>query len=329
MIDPTVVQRLMQSGQDISVVCRIVSMCSDEILRSSCEAILTDMSDAPVPFSVIVMGSEGRREQTLLTDQDNAIIIHCSKSEEKEIKDWYLEFGSRLNDSLAEAGYNYCKGEIMARNPMWCVSLETWKSYFSKWVEQPTPKAVMRSEIFFDFRHGFGNRPTTDSLLSHLHNTLPGPTPTKTSPQSEAKSQLFYKLLGQNALQTNLPERWWTPLWMRLHDPIDLKKIMLPVTALARILTQKSPPTLSSTLHRHICAAPHSSIPFTESIRIQNAWKRLMYRRLANQVESILSGEEPTNLVSTKKLTSEDKKELMHDIGVMRDCQAIIERITG
>ena len=328
MIDPEVVQRLMQSGRDISVVCRIVSMCSDEILRSACEAILTDVGDAPVPFSVIVMGSEGRREQTLLTDQDNAIIIHCTKSEEKEIKDWYLQFGSRLNDALAEAGYNYCKGEIMARNPMWCVSLETWKFYFSKWVEQPTPEALMKSEIFFDFRHAFGNRPTTDSLLSHLHNTLPGPAPTKTNPKTEAKSQLFFKLLGQNALQTNLPERWWTRLWMHLHDPIDLKKIMLPATDLARILSLKSPPTLSSTLHRHICAAPRSSIPFTESIRIQTAWKRLMHRRLTIQVQAILSGEEPTNLASTKNMGATDRNELIHDIGVMRDCNRIIERIT-
>jgi CBS domain-containing protein len=94
----------------------------------------------------LALGSEGRMEQTFVTDQDNALII--STDDRKA----FLQFAGEVNHALAAAGFPLCKGEIMAMNPRWCLTLQEWRRVFDDWIRNPLPEALLNAAIFFDFR---------------------------------------------------------------------------------------------------------------------------------------------------------------------------------
>ncbi len=94
----------------------------------------------------MALGSEGRMEQTFVTDQDNALIFVGANT------DRLLAFAEVVNRALDAAGFPLCKGEIMARNPRWCLSKEEWRSVFEGWIRNPHPEALLNASIFFDFR---------------------------------------------------------------------------------------------------------------------------------------------------------------------------------
>jgi CBS domain-containing protein len=94
----------------------------------------------------LALGSEGRMEQTLVTDQDNALLFADAE------KNRLLAFADEVNRALDAAGYPLCKGDIMARNPRWCLSSEEWRRVFDGWIRTPEPEALLSASIFFDFR---------------------------------------------------------------------------------------------------------------------------------------------------------------------------------
>jgi CBS domain-containing protein len=94
----------------------------------------------------MALGSEGRMEQTFVTDQDNALVFADAE------KDRLLAFADEVNRALDAAGFPLCKGDIMARNPRWCLSAEDWRSVFDGWIRTPEPEALLNASIFFDFR---------------------------------------------------------------------------------------------------------------------------------------------------------------------------------
>lgn len=94
----------------------------------------------------IALGSEGRMEQTFATDQDNGLIYAGGGQHE------LIDFADEVNRGLAAVGFPLCRGDIMARNPRWCLSLEQWRAQFDDWIRNPVPAALMNAAIFFDLR---------------------------------------------------------------------------------------------------------------------------------------------------------------------------------
>jgi CBS domain-containing protein len=96
----------------------------------------------------LALGSEGRMEQTLVTDQDNALIVDAPQ----EAKPAYLAFADEVNRGLEACGFPLCKGDIMARNPRWCLAPDEWRARFDAWIRNTEPEALLSAAIFFDFR---------------------------------------------------------------------------------------------------------------------------------------------------------------------------------
>ncbi len=138
------------------------------------------------------VGSEGRREQTVATDQDNAILFECGADAADAARRTLLLFATAANESLAELGFPLCPGDIMGRNPEHCLSADEWRARFAAWIREPTPEALLRANIFFDFRGLHGNL----ALAEQLRNWLVGVTP---------ENRLFQRLLVANALQAEPP----------------------------------------------------------------------------------------------------------------------------
>jgi CBS domain-containing protein len=146
---------------------------ADRVTQEFASQIISELGSPPVPFAIIALGSEGRSEQTLMTDQDNALIYGSGILNDSDfIKNYFLQFGSRLNRLLDETGYHLCKGDVMARNPKWCQPLPVWQTYFNTWIQTPEPQAVLDISTFFDLRCVYGDHQLVLDLKQSIDNNL-------------------------------------------------------------------------------------------------------------------------------------------------------------
>jgi CBS domain-containing protein len=141
------------------------------------------------------LGSEGRREQTVATDQDNAIAYVSPASEADAARRRLLAFARAANEALASLGFPLCRGNIMASNPGCCLSVDEWRSRFGSWIREPTPEALLAANIYFDFRPLWGNASLAEGLRNWLNDVTP-------------ENLLFLRMLVTNALQAVPPLGW-------------------------------------------------------------------------------------------------------------------------
>jgi PAS domain S-box-containing protein len=166
---PLYVNALTESGARTDVITGVITAASDAISVKLEQFIIQELGLPPVPYAFVALGSEGRCEQTLLTDQDNAIIYQDVEDNQKdEVRRYFQNYGLKMCDYLDVIGFNYCAGDIMAKNPRWNQPLSVWIKYFAKWASQPEPKHLLDSAIFFDFRLICGEQ----SLILELSNSV-------------------------------------------------------------------------------------------------------------------------------------------------------------
>ncbi len=139
----------------------------------------------------LALGSEGRREQTVASDQDNAL-VYATDGDREDVRRRLLAFGADVNGALATLGVPLCPGNIMAGNPDCCLALDEWQQRFAAWVREPTPQALLNANIYFDFRPLAG----ATSLAERLRTFVLGLT---------TDNRLFLRMLTANALQAEPP----------------------------------------------------------------------------------------------------------------------------
>ena len=170
---PGIVKGLITSGATARNINHVVTTVSDAILKKTMELVLEEMAPPPAGFAFMIMGSEGRGEQTLKTDQDNAIIFEdVSEADLPTVSQYFLDLGRRVCKLLDQAGYSYCEGEVMAQNPNWCQPLSVWMKYFLRWIHAAEAEDLLQASIFFDFRHGYGDSGLIDALRDHLYGSI-------------------------------------------------------------------------------------------------------------------------------------------------------------
>jgi CBS domain-containing protein len=187
---------LLAQGVSAEALTRTVSALNDAMTREVLTRILQDYDLTNINWCWMALGSEGRGEQTLATDQDNALIYHVapglSAGEQLLQRRELLAFAREVNEALDTLGFPLCKGGIMASNAEWCLSEQTWRDRFTQWLTEPTPEALLRANIFFDFRPLAGDGALTERLSEWLLART-------------QDNKLFLRLMVANALQTEPP----------------------------------------------------------------------------------------------------------------------------
>ncbi len=160
----------LQQDVGIHFIANVITEVNDALISRAMEFAIQELNDEGYPkpelrFCWLSMGSEGRKEQLLRTDQDNAILYdNPPEAEAEKVKQYFLWLGEKVTKILIDCGFKKCPADIMANNPKWNQSLTGWKTLFEKWILTPEPKAVMHSTIFFDFRPVYGNMDLADEL---------------------------------------------------------------------------------------------------------------------------------------------------------------------
>jgi len=264
--DPLSISRFISSVAD-SICRRIITLCLDE------------SGNPPCRFAFIQTGSAGRMEQTLCTDQDNAIIFEEQQGEDlRTAEAYFLDLAQRVNNMLSAVGYELCKGANMASNPKWCQPLNVWKKYFSDWIRMPGPEELLDISIFFDFRHCYGEAGLTEELREFVNGDL-------------KKNDIFFHHMAAG----------WKQFRQATHfnpDGItDIKKIMMPLTAIIRLYALRQSSGAISTIDRILGLYPEGHLQHNILRDTIRAWKDLTSARLIHQSECITKGEEPDNLI--------------------------------
>jgi CBS domain-containing protein len=264
-----------------------ISTIADAVSNRVLELCIAEAGKPPCRFSFIQTGSAGRKEQTLVTDQDNAIIFeNTGESNLKNVKEYFLLLGKNVNNMLAATGFNLCKGGNMAGNDKWCQPISTWKKYFSDWIKMPGPNELLDVSIFFDFRHCFGDQ----SLTNELHDFV------------------RYDLKANDIFFHHMATAWmpFNPSISQLSSgSTDLKKILMPLTGIIRLYSLKHGVNKFSTIERVIELYSGKNIDHTMLRETIKAWKDISSIRMTHQASYINSGTEPDNIIDLNLVTGD------------------------
>ncbi|UMZ73764.1 DUF294 nucleotidyltransferase-like domain-containing protein [Natranaerofaba carboxydovora] len=165
---------LVKERTSTRITCEIINEYYDQLNRkiiklAEDEMIQEGHGEPPVNYSFITMGSNGRREQLMITDMDNGIIYADPiKQNEQEVKDYFLKLGEKIIFGLIKCGFNECHDNVMANNPKWCRSFKSWRALVKSWTDSPNEKNTKSMSIFLDFRHLYGDKKYYDLLKNFV-----------------------------------------------------------------------------------------------------------------------------------------------------------------
>jgi PAS domain S-box-containing protein len=312
---PHLITILVRSGAKPQNINSLTTIVIDTVLQKLIEFAVSDLGSPPASFAFIVFGSEGRREQTLKTDQDNAVIYADVPPEsEQRVHGYFLELGRKVCRWLDQAGYPYCEGGNMAQNPTWCQPLTIWKRHFSQWVHTGSAEDLLKAKIFFDFRCGYGDRGLADELRGHLNATT-------------AKNPRFFQMLARNVLPLSLPIGLFGNFVVESvgdkQKAFDIKLCMMPIVDFARIYSLQHQIDETNTLERLNRLHQLNILSRQNHLEITQAFSYLMQIRLQCQAQDIESGKRvPDNYVSPHSLTSIEQRLLKEIFTQIKHFQA-------
>ncbi len=189
----SLVDRMIAHGASPEQVTRLITLLNDHTVARVVELCIEQHGDPGVEFTWLVFGSEGRKEQTLYTDQDNGILFEASSQEEANaIRQKLLPLAREVNVALDDCGFTLCRGNIMAGNAELCLSRQEWSRRFSKIIREATPENLLYSTIFFDLRAILGPVEGCEVLRRELISMIRG-------------NDMFQRMMAQSALQNKPP----------------------------------------------------------------------------------------------------------------------------
>jgi CBS domain-containing protein len=302
----SMVQRLFDGGLKVGQIGRVFASLNDALIRRLCRLAERELGPPPCPYAWLVFGSEGRMEQALLTDQDNAL-AYAEDSEESAA--YFPALAKQVVDHLIAAGFPPCPGGCMATN--WNRSLAGWQKIIEEWIQEPTPDNLMVSSIFFDFRAVAGTL-DTEPLADLV--------------ASAAENDLFMAHLARVSLRFKPP----LGLFQRIRTEegkVDLKKRgIASVVAAARVYGLEAGNRQRPTRERLEAAMEAGVVSRDLGENLVETYRFLLQLRLREQLAALAEGRTPENHVRLTSLSSLETRHLKDAFGAIREMQGAVER---
>jgi CBS domain-containing protein len=296
-----IAETLFGGGLGVAQIARVLAALSGALVRRLLVLAERELGSPPCRYAWIALGSEGRMEQVLLSDQDNALVY------ERRVDGADAYFGAlaeRVVDGLIAAGYPRCPGGYMATN--WRMPLVDWRSLFFRWVQLPEPQALLEAQIFFDFRQLHG-----ELSLAPLEEIL----------RSAGRQDAFMQHMGRASLAFRPP---LGPFGRVRGDDgwVDLKTAgIAPIVMLARVYALAGGAEDRPTLERLRAAAAAGTLSRAGSEILGESFRFLMRLRLGAQLRSLQSGGELGNSVRLDELTPLERRRLAEALRAVRNQQ--------
>ncbi len=314
-----VITILIREGAKASNITRIITEINDRLLKKILEITELKLGTPPVGYCWIVYGSEGRKEQTFRTDQDNAIIYEDREGTGDEAAGYFSAFAARMHEALVRCGFPPCKADYMASNPKWRRPFSAWKNYFSDWINNPTPGAILQALIFFDFRPVHGDVLLAERLRAFLGHAIRDKT-------------LFLAHMAGNVVKNRPPLGFFGNIVCektgRRQGKFDIKINGLgPIIDAARLSALEMRVYNTSTRERLMELKGRHATVSEFSDELEQAFEFLMSLRLRHQFRQIEDGVEPDNYIDPARLGAMERTLLKESFKLILSVQeAIIKK---
>lgn len=298
---------LLENNLSAAEICNIITQINDEATRKVIEIAIKEEGDPPCNFCFLVLGSHGRKEQTIRTDQDNAIIYA-----DPEAAEYFKKLSKRVTNYLERVGFDRCPAQVMASNPQWRGTREQWSEKLHDLFVNPVPEKILRFSIIFDNRIIFGDKTLESEFYAIFKEGVqehPG----------------FIARLGKIASAKKPPIGLFGNFIVEKSgehkNELDIKlRATLPIVECVRVLALIHDIRKPNTFERVEELKNKGVIPVSLAEEIRFAYDFILKLRLRNHIELVKQGKPPHNYINPKKLSGIERK-------ILKECFATIYKL--
>jgi CBS domain-containing protein len=307
--------RMVTEGATARMIGSAIAMIGRSFKQRLLELAEERLGPPPVPYCFLALGSMARDEQSLVTDQDNALVLDDA-FDRGQHDDYFRQLAVFVCDGLAELGYTYCKGDVMATNPDLRQPLETWKKRFAGWIARPDRPALLNSSIFFDLDGVHGETRFADTLKTWIA-------------ERASASSAFLGCLAHNAQTRTPPLGFFRDFVLeksgRHQDSLDLKRRgTAPMADVIRVHAMASGSLAQNSFRRldDIVAAGFLTSSMTADLR--DAMEFLAATQYRHHAYRLEQGEKPDNKLNPVTLNTFDRRNLKEAFRVLSNAQRFL-----
>lgn len=311
---PELLRSLIQAEASGDQIGRLLTTVTDALTRQLLKQAMNKLGEPPVSFSWLAFGSQGRQDQTAISDQDNGLLIGDAMTPDDD--EYFKALANYVNDGLDRCGYCYCPGDVMASTGNWRQPLVEWKKQFLRWINQPSPKALMHASIFFDMRCIYGD----EKLFHQLQETVC---------HAASGNEIFLANLTVNALKLTPPMGFFKHFVVgrtgEHKNTFDMKlRGIMPINDIARIYALSVGSSEIHTLDRLRDAVGLKLLTLKDARNLIDAHEFISRLRLEHQGECLKQGHKPDNHLDPTTLSSLSRHQLRDAFAVVANTQAAL-----
>jgi CBS domain-containing protein len=310
-----IIQKSIHKNIPLSHITNIVSEINLAIVKRAVEISILDLGSPPARFAWLSIGSQGRKEQLLMTDQDSILVFEDVTPEKyRDVKDYFLKLGKRTTSILEKVGFSLCPNGQMGSNMLWCKSLTDWTKQYNVWINTPGENSNNISSIFFDFEIAFGEQKIEEALENIIYTSVKNNT-------------LFFDFLGNDTLRNNSPLTFFKNFNVEEQglqkDKFDIKtKALMPLIDGARLFS----------LNQNIRGVNNTYLRFKQ-LAISDPKNAEIYLNCADSFLILskfrtlegLKNDDSGQFINLKELSKVDKENLKNALAPMRELEELIK----
>jgi CBS domain-containing protein len=310
-----IIQKSIHKNIPLSHVNNIASEINFAIIKRAVELSILDLGSPPARFAWLSIGSQGRKEQLLHTDQDNILIFEDVTTDKyRDVKDYFLKLGRRTTAILEKVGYPLCPNGHLASNMLWCKSLTDWTKQYNNWINTPGENSNDISSIFFDYEIVFGEQKIEEAIENVIFNTIHNNT-------------LFFDFLGNDALRKNSPLSFFKKFIVEeegiYKDKFDIKtRALMPLIDGARLFA----------LSQNIKGVNNTYLRFKQ-LAISDSKNSEIYLNCAEAFLTLskirtlegLKNDDSGQFINLQELSKIDKESLKNALAPMKELEELIK----
>lgn len=285
------------------------------IVKRAVEQSILDLGSPPARFAWLSIGSQGRKEQLLLTDQDSILVFEDVSAEKyRDVKDYFLKLAKKATATLEKVGFVFCPQGHMASNMLWCKSLTDWTKQYNSWMNTPGENSNEISSVFFDYEMAFGEQKIEDAI-------------TETIFKNAKNNVLFFDYLGNDAIKKPTPLNFFKKFNLEEEGEnkgkFDIKtRALMPLVDGARMLTMSNGiKGINSTYLRYKQLAIVDPKFSEVYLNCADAYLVLSKFRAVEGLKNDSSGQ----YINLDELNKVDREKLKNALNPMRDLEELIK----
>lgn len=308
--------RLVNEDANSHMVGSAMSVIGRSMKQRIIELAEEELGPPPIPYCFLALGSMGRDEQLIVTDQDNAIILDDSYQPEKH-GNYFEQLATYICDALDKCGYTYCTGDIMATNPEWRMTRREWEACFSDWIDEPNPKALLNASIFFDLDGVHGRLKWAEQLNGFIVRRA-------------RKNNRFLACLARNALNRTPPLGFFKDFVMekdgRHNNSINLKRRgTAPLADLIRVHALAVGSRSQNSFERLDDIIDAGILPKGRAQDLRDAMEFISTVRIRHQALDVEQGIDPDNNIEPENLSDFERRNLKDAFQILSNAQNFLK----